>query len=90
MEDTLRKEINKAIEFLRLHEFIVKEDYSCFEGKWVCFRQEGMEPILHGKVVSISTDGLCTIKCKNGCKRWCNVDKILSWNDNKEDCYKFR
>lgn len=87
---TIEQEIDGAIDFLYHHGYIVKKDYTHLVGKWVAFMQEGMEPILHGKVRSISPDGLCTIRCKNGCRRYCEVDKILSWNDDKKDCYKFR
>lgn len=79
--------INEAIDFLKSNGYKVKKNYDYLIGKWVAFRQEGMDCILHGKVTDISDDVYCIVKCKNRYKRFVNVKDIIEFCNNKEDCY---
>lgn len=86
----LADRINEAIEFLENNGYIVGKDYSNLIGKWAAFYQEGMEPILHGKVKDVSIKGCCSIKCKNGCVRSVNVDDVIEFCDKKDQCYMIK
>lgn len=60
-------------------------------GKWVAFRQEGMEPVLHGKIIDVNSNGVFTIKCKNGQKRAASLEEnIYDIFDTKGKCYKYK
>lgn len=43
MELTKTQRINEAIGLLEHHGYIVTQDYSMLVGKWVAFRQKGMD-----------------------------------------------
>lgn len=58
-------------------------------GKWVTFRQEGMEQILHGKIIDVTSNGEFTMKCKNGQKRGASLEDIYEIFDTKKECYKY-
>lgn len=90
MEITYDQKIINIINYLEQRGYKVIKDNSSVVGKWVAFRQEGMEPILHGRVRSVTIIGTCTIRCKNGERRFCNVEDILSFFDNKKECYEYR
>ena len=87
---TKEQRINSSIAFLEANGYKVVKDYSNLIGKWVAFHQEGMTPILHGKVVSVSEKGDCRIKCKNGYYRYKNINEIIEFCDSKEWCYKIK
>ena len=44
---------------------------------------------LHGKVINVLND-CCTIKCKNGCIRYANINDVIEFCDNKELCYMIK
>ena len=54
------------------------------------FRQEGMEPILHGRVRSVTDAATCAIRCKNGHGRFCDVKDVLKFFENKRECYEYK
>lgn len=56
----------------------------------MAFRQEGMKPILHGRVRSVTDVGTCVIRCKNVERRFCNVKDVLKFFDNKRECYEYK
>lgn len=87
MADT--KDIVAAITFLRQNGYAVEKAEMDIQniGKWVAFRQDGMNQILHGKVIAISDVDVCTIKCKNGACRWACKENIIGFYDNKQECY---
>ena len=58
--------------------------------KWVVFRQDGMEPYLHGRIYYISDAGCCHIKCKNGRCRFKNKEELVAIFDNKKECYDYK
>lgn len=87
---TKEQRVNAAIEFLEANGYKVVKDYSKLIGKWVAFYQEGMTPILHGKVISVTEHGICRVKCKNGCYRYKNINGIIEFCDSKEWCYKIK
>ena len=87
---TKDQRIKSSIAFLESNGYIVTKDYSKLIGKWAAFRQEGMRPILHGKVKDISFKGCCSIKCKNGCMRYVNVDEVIEFCNDKQLCYMIR
>ena len=90
MEITYDQKIINIINYLEQRGYKVIKDNSSVVGKWVAFRQEGMEPILHGRVRSVTTIGTYAIRCKNGERRFCNVEDILTFFDNKKECYEYR
>jgi hypothetical protein len=87
---TNNQRIISAIALLESYGYTVtkKKNYPNLVGKWAVFRQDGMPQILHGKVVNISEDGYCTIKCKNGCIRCTHVEDAIEFCDDKKSCYK--
>ena len=87
---TKEQRIRSSIAFLESNGYIVTKDYSKLIGKWAAFRQEGMIPILHGKVKTVSINGCCSIKCKNGCMRYVDVDQVIEFCNDKQLCYMIR
>lgn len=80
-----------AVKFLTENGYIVIEDLQKYKNKWVAFRQEGMEPILHGKVIrTFSITEQLTIKCKNGCNRYIHKNAVIGFYDNKKECYEVK
>ena len=80
-----------AIKFLTENGYIVVEDLQKYKDKWVAFRQEGMESILHGKIVDFYPIAQCfDIKCKNGCVRYINRNDVIGFYDNKKECYEVK
>ena len=93
MKQTNKQNIKAAIELLEQNGYIVKKNYDEFLGKWVAFRQEGMIPILHGKIIKVirGFESDCfEIRCKNGYHRYKNYEEILQFYDKKQDCYKLK
>lgn len=90
MEITYDQKIINNVNYLEQQGYKVIKDNSSVIGKWVAFRQEGIEPILHGRVRIVTTIGTCAIRCKNGERRFCDVKDILVFFDNKKECYKYR
>ena len=87
---TKDQRIRASITFLEDNGYVVNKDYSKLIGQWAAFRQEGMNCILHGKVKDVSINGCCSIKCKNGCTRYANVDDVIEFCDKKELCYMIK
>lgn len=90
MKLTTKQQISEAIDFLETHGYKVFKDKSYLVGKWVAFRWHGMEPIMHGRIQSVSLDGTCTIKCKNGSRKWINEKDVLKFFDDKKECYEYK
>ena len=90
MEITYDQKIINIINYLEQRGYKVIKDNSSVVGKWMAFRQEGMEPILHGRVRSVTDVGTCVIRCKNGERRFCNVKDVLKFFDNKRECYEYK
>lgn len=49
-----------------------------------------MNSILHGKVTAVSINGCCSIKSKNGCMRYVNVDDLIEFCAKKKLCYMIK
>lgn len=45
-------------------------------GQKIEFTQEGMPPLLHGRIIEVNHSYI-TVKCKNGCRRFVNKEKII-------------
>lgn len=90
MRNKEKYQIKEAIDFLERHGYKVFKDRSSLVDKWVAFHWQGMEPIMHGQVQSVSLEGTYTIKCKNGSRKWINEKDILKFFDNKKECYEYR
>lgn len=86
---TLEKEekIKEEKRLLESNGYKVHIDYSYLMGKWVAFRQKGMRPVLHGKVILVDIFGHCKIKCKRAKIRYTCADKIIGIYNRKSDCY---
>lgn len=83
MEITYDQKIINIINYLEQRGYKVIKDNSSVVGKWVAFRQESMEPILHGRVRSVTDTNTCVIRCKNGLRRFCDVEDILAFFGKK-------
>lgn len=90
MRLTNNQRISSAIALLESYGYTVTKNYPNLVGKWVAFRQDGMSQILHGKVADISKNGCCTIRCKNGERRYINVVDVIEFCDDKKSCYKIK
>lgn len=75
---------------LKEYKIIQVHDNSDLLNKWVVFRQDGMEPYLHGRIYYISDTGCCHIKCKNGRCRFKNKEELVAIFDNKKECYDYK
>ncbi len=75
--------LNKIAEILD----VSLPDYTQNIGKWAAFTNEGMAPILHGKIVKIDTRGIWYMKCKNGAYRFATDRDIIKVCDTKAECY---
>ena len=58
-------------------------------GKWVAFRQEGMDCILHGRGINDYV-GIYRVRCKNGRKRTVGLDEVIDFYDIKQECYSVK
>ena len=87
---TYDQRIASMIDYLEQRGYKVIKDESSLVDEWIAFKQEGMESILHGKIRSVTSCGTCIIRCKNGERRFCNVEDILAFFDNKKECYEYR
>lgn len=77
-----RQRIKSAIALLESHGYVVTKDFSKLLGKWVAFRR-----IQHGKV--IKSDPNLVVKCED-CEKIVDMDDVIEFLDNEEDCYKLR
>lgn len=87
---TIEQQISEAIEFLKRHNYKIFKDRSNLVDKWVAFRWQGMEPILHGQIYTVALGGTCGIKCKNGSRKWITEKDILKIFNNKKECYEYK
>ena len=89
MDDITQKRIYYCINYLKNHGYDVKERDGNKMGKWVAFRQEGMDCILHGRVINDYV-GTYRVRCKNGCKRLVGLDEVIGFYDIKQECYSVK
>ena len=82
--------IRSSIAFLESNGYVVTKTYSSLIGKWAAFRQDGMIPILHGKVIEVFPNGCCKIKCKNACYRYVNINDVIEFCNTKDLCYMIK
>lgn len=90
MGATKEQRIKFAIGLLEANGYVVHPDFSSLVGKWAVFRQKGMKPLLHGKVVQVYCNGICKIKCKNAYYRYVKHTEVIDFYDNKDNCYEVR
>ncbi|RHP46964.1 hypothetical protein [Clostridium sp. AF32-12BH] len=84
------EEIEAAIHLLESNGYVIGRNYDHLVGKWVAFHQEGMKPILHGKVEKVlraEGNGLCRVRCSNGVMRWVYATEALEFFYTKRECY---
>lgn len=87
----MTKEIQDAIKLLEENGYIVREDLSKYINKWVAFKQEGMGPILHGRIIGTnSVNREFSVRCKNGCWRYCDKNDVIGLYDTKKECYEVK
>lgn len=61
------EQIIAAINFLNQNGYVVRMNLQKYINKWIVFTQRGMEPILHGRIISVSNfDEFFYVKCKMG------------------------
>lgn len=89
---TKDQQIYAAINLLKHHGYKVYKDYSMLIDKWVAFWQEGMTPVLHGKVIEVRGEDntYFKVKCKNSYYRYVAMNDVIEFCDNKSDCYAIR
>ena len=58
-------------------------------GKWIAFTQQGMNCILHGKIINDYVDAY-RVRCKNACKRTVGLDEVIGFYDTKQECYSVK
>ena len=97
MDERTQETIRQCTLFLNNHGYEVKKrdgfevenDNDNKVGKWVAFRQNGMDCVLHGKIIYDYVRSYC-VRCKNGCKRFVNRYNIIEFCDTKQECYKHK
>lgn len=87
---TKEQRISSSIAFLEANGYVVIQNYDKLIGKWAAFMQEGMIPILHGKVIDVYQNGCCKVKCKNAHHRYVNVNSAIEFCDSKDSCYMIK
>lgn len=91
-----RKDVMGAADYNAQEQMILADllsavpDYSELLHKWVAFRQEGMQQVLHGRIVKTRPGGLLYVRCKNAATRFVEVKDVLKIFDNKIDCYEYK
>lgn len=89
--DNNTEQIIAAINFLNQNGYVVRMNLQKYINKWIAFTQRGMEPILHGRIISVSNfDEFFYVKCKNGEIRYPNVKDAIKFFDSKKECYEFK
>lgn len=79
------EQIIAAINFLNQNGYVVRMNLQKYINKWIAFTQQGMEPILHGRIISVSNfDEFFYVKCKNGEIRYPNVEDAIKFFDSKK------
>jgi len=89
MDERTKETIYQCIVFLKNHGYEVKERNGHKVGKWVAFRQDGIDCILHGKVICDYVGSYC-VRCKNACRRYVSLNQIVAFYDSKQECYKHK
>lgn len=89
MDDKVKKTIHACIVYLKNHGYEVYERDNNKVGKWVAYRKEGIDYILHGRIIYDYTSCYC-VKRKNAVKDIIGLDKVIEFFDNKADCYSMR
>lgn len=84
-----KKVIYACINYLKNYGYEVKERDGHKVGKWVAFKQEGMDCILHGKVIYDYVGSYC-VRCKNGYKRFVGLCNVIEFFDTKQECYSIK
>lgn len=95
MDERTRETIRQCIVFLNNHGYEIKEcgghkvENDNKVGKWVAFKQDGIDCILHGKVICDYVGSYC-VRCKNACRRYVGINQIVAFYDSKQECYKHK
>ena len=58
-------------------------------GKWVAFTQDGMDCVLHGKVMEDRGNNF-VVRNKSYRKRIVEINHVIDFYDSKEDCYSVK
>lgn len=58
-------------------------------GKWVAFLQEGMNCVLHGKVM-VDKGNILIVRNKSYRKRIVEARDVIGFYDSKEECYSVK
>ena len=86
MDEKTKKTIHACIVYLQNHGYEVREREGNKMDKWVAYRKNGMDCILHGKVIYDYVSCFC-IKRKNGYTDMVGLDEIIEFYDDKKECY---
>lgn len=89
MDDKTKKTIYACIAYLKNHGYEVHEREGNKVDKWVAYRRDGMDCILHGRVIYDYVSSYC-VKRKNAYKDFVGLDDVIEFFDSKEECYKVR
>lgn len=89
MDDKTKKTIHACIVYLKNHGYDVHEREENKIDKWVAYKKNGMNCVLHGKIIYDYASCYC-VKRKNGCKDIVGLDRIIDFFDSKEECYNIQ
>lgn len=89
MDELTNKNIHACIVYLKNHGYEVHERAGNKCGKWVAYRKEGIEPILHGKITHDYVS-CYNVRRKNAVNDFVGLDQVIEFFDNKTDCYNLR
>lgn len=74
------EQIIAAINFLNQNGYVVRMNLQKYINKWIAFTQRGMEPVLHGRIISVSNfDEFFYVKCKNGEIKYPKVEDVIKF-----------
>lgn len=89
MNNETNKNIVSCIAYLKSHGYEVFKKNDSNIGKWVAYKRQGMDCILHGKIIG-GNASCYTIRKKNHGKDYAGIDKIIAFFDDKTECYNMR
>jgi hypothetical protein len=89
VDDKTKKTIYACIVYLKNHGYEVREREGNKVGKWVTYKKDGMNCVLHGKIIYDYVSCYC-VKRKNACTDIIGLDNIIDFFNSKEECYSIQ
>ena len=91
IDNSIDKNIAACIAYLKRHGYEVIKKTAADDniGKWVAYRREGMNCVLHGKIIGGNAFGY-TVRKKNHSRDFIGFDGIIAFFDDKKECYNMK